>query len=296
MKKIVAVFVVLSVFTVSVFAFGNKETGTVNLAVMQGPTGFSGVFLDDFVNVSVYPSPAEIVSKIVSGELDMAVVPANYAAAFHNRDYEIKAVAVVGEGMLSVIGTDENADTISIPGAAGTPAHMAALLYEEYAPDYSVTAPAQLAQMLIAGKRTLAIMPQPFVSMVTAKNPEIRILSDVQQKWKEKTGSSQYPMSILIVRENFYRQYKDTVEAVKQSYRKSVEKVLSDPEAAAKEIEKQGIMKADLAVAAIPDCALVFKDLKKKTVRRELSVYYETLLRFVPDAIGGKMPADTLYE
>ena len=95
---------------------------------------------------------------------------------------EIQVAAVIGDGMLSVLSTDDSitsaADlvgkTIHAPGAGSTPAQMASLLIREAGLvegtdvilDYSVSAPAQLAQLVIAGKVSLAILPEPFVTMI----------------------------------------------------------------------------------------------------------------------------------
>lgn len=297
-KKITVVLLIL-VSMFYVFAQSSKEVVNdvdkeVNLAVMQGPTGFSSAMLPSYIDVSVYPSPNEAVAKIINGELDMAVLPANTAANLYNKGIKIKMVAIVGEGMLSLIGSDDKTEVLNVPGAGGTPDHMALLLYPEYKRDYSITAPAQLAQMLIAGKCKAAILPQPFVNMVLNKNSSIHILDDVQKRWKKAAGVSQYPMSVLVVSQKFAAEQSELVENVKSDYRKSIEKVLSDTRTAAKIIEEKGIMKAELAEPSIKDCAIVFKD--GKTARNELQAYFEILNNLAPDAIGSKIPDFGFYK
>lgn len=261
MKKIILTVLCLSLLPALVFAGGSKENQNVNMAVMQGPTGFSSVMLPSYVNLSVYPSPNEAVAKLVNGDLDMAVLPSNTADTLIEKGVKIKKLAVVGEGMLFVIGTDENATTLAVPGAGGTPDIMANRLYPDYEKSYSVTAPAQLAQLVIAGKVSLAILPQPFVSMVMSKNPNVKIISNVQDEWKKQTGENSYPMSILVAREDYGKDNKDLVKKVMKDYEKSVKAVLANPHEAALLIEEKGIMAADTAETAIPLCALVFKEL-----------------------------------
>ena len=270
-----------------------------------------GDFVGDMVQISVYPSPNEAVARLAKGELDMAALPANAAANLYNKGVGIKAVAIIGEGMLSVVGTgealdeaadevaDEAADevatttTINVPGAGGTPDHMAQLLYPQFEADYSVTAPAQLAQLVIAQKASLAILPQPFVSMVLRQNPNVRILSDVQEKWTALTGQEQYPMSILVVRSEYADENPLAVEMMKAAYKSSIDTILSDPETAGERIEELGIMKAAMATPAIAQCALVYKD--GKAAQEETSAYYEALLQLAPDAIGGKLPDEGFW-
>ena len=292
MKKSILIVLLLFVMFVG-FAGSAKELKDVNMAVMQGPTGFSSVMLPDYVKVSVYPSPNEAVSLLINGELDMAVLPANTAANLYNKGVKLKALAIVGEGMLKIIGTDDPSNELYVPGAGGTPEHMAMLLYPQYKRNYGVTAPAQLAQMLIAGKCKMAILPQPFVNMVLAKNPDLKTLSDVQSVWAQVTNEKSYPMSVLVATESFAKENPSLVSKVKKDYRASVKAVLEDPEKAAVVIEERGIMKADLAKGAIKDCAIVFKD--GEEIVKELDSYYKILSELAPEAIGKALPDSGFY-
>jgi NitT/TauT family transport system substrate-binding protein len=210
------------------------------------------------------------------------------ALTLYNIGVDIKAVAVVGEGMLSLIGTNESSSEVSVPGAGGTPDHMARLLYPSYEPDYSVSAPAQLAQLLIAGKTDLALLPQPFVTMVLNANSNVKVISDVQQKWKEKTGADNYPMSILVASGSFARENRKAFENAADSYRKSVSLVNENPHEAALKIEELGIMAAATAEAAIPYCALVYLD--GDEAAKLCNSYFDILFELDPEAIGNKVP------
>lgn len=292
--KLVAILLAL-IFVMPCFAQAVEEesTSSVRLGVMQGPTGFSSSALGDIAQIEVYPSPNEAVAKLVKGELDMLALPANAAASLYNKGVEIKVVAIIGEGMLSVVGTNETAKTLYVPGTGGTPDHMAKLLYPEYEKEYSVTAPAQLAQLVIAGKAELAILPEPFVTMVLSKNPKAHIISNVQQRWTNLTGQNQFPMSVLVVKATFAQEHPALVLSVKEAYKKSIETILADPVTAGERIEELGIMKAQMATPALKNCALVFKVATE--AKEELLSYYNTLLALAPDAIGGRIPDDGLW-
>ncbi len=294
MKKFALIFLLISCMSV-LFAQAVKEENneSIRLGVMQGPTGFSSSMLGDVANIEVYPSPNEVVSRLVKGELDMAALPANAVATLYNKGVDIKAVAVIGEGMLSIVGTNEDATTLFVPGTGGTPDHMAKLLYSQYEANYSVTAPAQLAQLVIAGKAELAILPQPFVTMILAQNSNAKIIDNVQEKWKALTGQEQYPMSILVVRSTYAQNNMSKVLKIKYAYKNSIENILKDPVAAGQKIEELGIMKAALATPAIENCALVYKD--ESLAKDEVNSYYSVLLNLAPDAIGGKLPNDDFW-
>ena len=208
--KAVVITVCLCVVTVSfTFAKGaaelQKEPFTINMAVMQGPSGFSSIGLNRndgiikdgvAVNLSVYPSPAEVIARLTNGEIDVAALPTNVAANLFNKGVPIRVAATVGEGMLMLLGTDytlQNIEdlagkTIHIPGAGSTPDQMARLLIQalgfdpetDVLLDYSIAAPAQLVQMLIAKKVEFALLPEPFVSVALTGEHNIRTLVDVK--------------------------------------------------------------------------------------------------------------------
>lgn len=294
MKKIlISLLLILTILPCFAQAVKEDNGSTVRLGVMQGPTGFSSSALGDIAQGEVYPSPNEAVAKLIKGELDLIALPANAAASLYNKGVGIKVLAIIGEGMLSVVGSNESAKTLSVPGAGGTPDHMASLLYPEYEKEYSVTAPAQLAQLLIAGKVELAILPEPFVTMVMSKNPNLKIISNVQERWTALTGQEQYPMSVLIAKDSFAKEHPILMKKVKEAYKNSIKTILEDPTTAGKKIEELGIMKAEMATPALANCALTFKE--GSEAKEELLAYYRTLLALAPDAIGGKVPDDGLW-
>ena len=295
MKKTILVLL-FSVFVLSLcFSHPVAETkqNPIRLAVLQGPTGFSSAMLGDDFEISVYPSPNESVARLVKGELDMAVLPANAALSLYNKGVDIVAVAVVGEGMLSLVGSNSDSVKLSVPGAGGTPDHMARLLYPSYEIDYSVAAPAQLAQLLIAGKTDLAILPQPFVTMVLNANSSLKELSNVQQMWKSLTGSDNYPMSILVASGSFARSNRKAVEKAAQDYSQSINQVNENPHMAAQKIEELGIMSASVAEAAIPYCALIYID--GNEAKKMCEKYFSILLELDSQAIGEKAPDEGFW-
>ncbi|MHC1693529.1 MAG: ABC transporter substrate-binding protein [Sphaerochaetaceae bacterium] len=291
---------------------------TVDMAVMQGPTGFSSVGLkrnggelsaDVFVEITAYPSPNEVIARLANGELDAAALPTNVAANLFNKGVKCKVAAVVGEGMLALISTDEGITEfnhlanrkILIPGAGSTPDQMTRIVTQAmgYNPDtdvqldYSVAAPAQVAQMLIAGKADLAVLPEPFISMVLKQNPKTRVLLDIQQLWSALTGLANYPMSVVVVSEAFVNTHPEAYRLFMDGLKSSVEWVNANPEAAGAMIEEAGILKAALAIPAIPRCNLVFRPAKEG--KAAMQDYLRILYWFDYDSIGGAIPDDSFY-
>jgi len=323
MKRIVSVLVVLLFVLGTAGSQPVSETQAgqpldVHLAVMAGPTGFASVGLaqngglisDELkVNLQVFPSPNEVIARLANGELDFAALPSNLASTLYNRGLKIKLAAVTGNGMLSVLSSDGSVrgvqdllgKTVHVPGAGSTPDQMSQLLLmqagmeagKDVVLDYSIAAPAQLAQMVIAGKVKLAMLPQPFVSMILGKSAKAAEVFDVQELYSSLSGVETYPMTVLVVSEAFLKNHPRATAMVLSSYEKSVAWVNANPKEAGKAIEEIGIMAAAMATPAIPSCNLVF--VPSSEAKASVQAYYNFLYSYNPAAIGGSVPGDELY-
>ena len=156
---------------------------------------------------------------------------------------------------------------ISIPGAGSTPDQMAKIIttalgfdYEsDIELDYSIAAPAQVAQMLIAEKISLAVLPEPFVTLTLNSNKNVSLLLNIQELWQALTGSGNYPMTVIVVSDKFVENHKELLPVVMGAIEESINWVNSEPSEAALLIEEVGFMKAAMAAPAIPRANLVFR-------------------------------------
>ena len=323
-RRVMSIICLVSMFLYGISAQAALERQqmveplSIRMAVMQGPSGFSSIGLtreDAFiaegikVELSVYPSPTEVIARLANGELDFAALPTNVAANLYNKGVAVKLAAVVGEGMLMLVSTDDSITelahlagrNISIPGAGSTPDQMARIITAllgfdpdyDIELDYSVAAPAQLAQMLIAGKTDIAVLPEPFVTVAFNGKPDLRILINIQDVWSMFTGSGNYPMTVLVVSDAFLAAQPKAFAALMTSMKESVEWVNANPAEAGALIEEAGILKASLAAPAIPRSSLVFKTAREAI--DSLQDYYKMLYGFDYMSIGGALPDASFY-
>ena len=68
------------------------------------------------INYESINSPDLLASRIISGEVDIAVVPTNLAASLYNRGIDYKLAASVVWGVLYVVGNEEINDWESLRG------------------------------------------------------------------------------------------------------------------------------------------------------------------------------------
>jgi len=318
-KKVFTLGLIVLVGLNSIFAQAEFEKANqsnkinVELAVMAGPTGFSSAKIakdngdigsNVLVSTSVFSSPNEVIAKLTNGDVDVAALPTNLAAILYNKGVDIKLAAVIGNGMLNVISSDPDNwvnTKIQIPGGpAATPNQIASMLIGEngyntdnFDLDYSIVSSAQLSQLLIANKTVTALLPEPFTTMVLAKNPNMQKVLDIQKMYAKTTGIQNYPMTVLVVQNKFNEEHPEAVKAILTAYKESVAYVLANPMEAAKAIEAINIMPAAMAAPAIPNCNLVYESMDEAKV--EVENYFNLLFNFDVKSVGGKLPDQGLY-
>jgi NitT/TauT family transport system substrate-binding protein len=323
-KKVIITFLMIVLVVTSLSsqavqeAQNERDRVVVNLGVMKGPSGFgvagltqkNGV-IDELTsfNVKVHSSFNEVVAKLANGELDMAALPTNVAANLYAKGVGIKLAAVTGEGMLQFITTDptiiefpdlEN-KSIAIPGVGGTPDQLTQIFFTAFGfnttdfvtLDYSISSPAQLTQMYIAGKREFVVLPEPFLSMAKAKQPNTIILLDYQSLWGALTGTPNYPMTVLVVRDSFIEAHPEVLEKALNEVKMSIDWVNTHVQEAAQEIEKQEIMSAELAKLSIPNCNLGY--IPALEAYESIDMYYNILYGFDYESIGSAVPDEDFY-
>lgn len=300
-----------------------KEKTTVRVAALKGPTGLgmlklmedgdAGNAANDY-DFTIVGDPNEIVSKISTGEVDAAAVPTNLAATLYNKTGgKVQIAAINTLGVLYMLTNGETVSdikdlkgrTVYSSGQGATP---------EYALNYILSANglepgkdvtveykaehAELATLLISGKASIGVLPEPFVTQVTAKNPDVKIALNMTEEWDKAvelsgSGKSVLTMGCLIVRTDFAQQNKEAFDSFLAEYKASAEYTNQETEAAAALSEKYDIMPAAVAKKAIPNCNIVYVD--GGDMKAKVSDFLAILFKANPKSVGGKMPGEDFY-
>ncbi len=315
MKKI-GLLLLVFILAFSLFAGCTKEeTPIIKVATLAGPTGMGMTKmideLGDKYEVSILTAPDQIVPKIISKEVDICAVPSNLASVLYKKtEGQIKVLSINTTGVLYIV---ENGDTISsvedlrgktiyASGQGASPEYILNHILEEngLVPNEDVTIiyeqeHAALANMTAAGEIDIAILPEPFVSVVTAKNTDLNVQIDMNLEWQKIHGEGTVmPMGVAIVQKDFLEKYPKAVEDFMKDYEASVNFVNDDSEAAAALIAEQGILpSAGVAKMAIPRAGISFiVDNELETV---LNQYLEVLYGYNPASVGGALPDEDFY-
>lgn len=300
-------------------AKGMSAERPVRIAGLKGPTTMGLVNLLDMeqqgtaaldYDLQLYGTADEIVPGLIKGELDMAAIPANLAAALYQKTKGgIQVMAVNTLGVLYVV---EKGDTVhSMADLAGrailstgkgtTPEYLLRYLLEKNGLDpdkdvkiqYCSEATEVTAQMAAAQKDAIAVLPQPYVTAVGMKDPSLRVALDLTAEW-DKVSDSQLVTGVTVVRTQYAQEHPDVVEAFLQEYAQSVRTANTDLDRTAALCEQQGVVaKAAIAKKALPACNIVCRT--GDEMQKDVSAYLSVLCAADPAAVGGKLPDEGFY-
>jgi NitT/TauT family transport system substrate-binding protein len=258
---------------------------------------------------SMYGSADEVVPLLVKGDIDAAAVPANLAATLYQKTKGAVETACINT--LGVLYVVENGDTIQsvadlkgqtilTTGKGTTPEYVLRYVLQQNGldPDKDVTitfaseATEALSQ-LQAGKASVAMLPQPFVTGAMAQMDGLRVALDMNEEW-QKVAGSKLVTGVLLVRRDAVENDPDGFAAFMKEYQASVDKANTDLAGTAALCEQYAIVaKAALAQKALPQCNIVFET--GTEMKTDLTNYYQVLFDADPASVGGTMPDDAFY-
>lgn len=303
--------------TSSASASGSRAT--IRVVGLKGPTGISMVKLmsdadakqtaEDY-QFSLVGSPDEVTAKVISGSVDVAAVPTNLAAVLYNKTQgKVQLAAVTTLGVLYVLTNgatvsgfaDLKGKTVYASGQGSTPEYALSYLLKQNGlqagKDVKVqylSEHAAVASALIAGKATVAVLPEPFVTQATVKNKNVKVALNLTDEWNKAVGGkSVLTMGCLIVRKDFAEKNADAFSAFLKEYKASAEYANANVDTTATLSQKYGIMDAAVAKKAIPNCSIVFMD--GADMKAKVPDFLNVLYQANPKSVGGKLPGDDFY-
>ena len=213
-----------------------EESVNVRVAALKGPTAMGMVklmsdyapveeALEDKENVvtagggntyefTLAASADEVSPKLMQGELDIACVPANLASVLYNRtDGGIVTLAVNTLGVLYIVENGNSVQsmadlagrTIVASGKGSTPEYALRYLLTENGidPDTGVTIDwksehSECVASLASGAATIAMLPQPFVTVAQTQLPDLRVALDLTEEWDALDNGSALLTGVVV--------------------------------------------------------------------------------------------------
>ena len=293
---------------------------TVRVGSLKGPTSMGLVHLMDLAakeesrcnyEFTMVTAADELLGKMVSGDLDIALIPANVASVLYNKtEGGISVIDINTLGVLDIVASDDSIQSIAdlkgktlyLTGKGTTPDYVIRYLLsanglteDDVTLEFKSEA-TEVAAVLKEQPDAIGLLPQPFVTAACAQNEDLKIVLDLTKEWQavQGEGGSQLVTGVTVVRDGFLEQNQPLVDAFLEEHQASTEFTLSDPAAASELIAAQGIIeKAPVAQKALPYCNIVC--ITGDEMKAALSGYLQVLADQDPQAVGGKLPGDDFY-
>lgn len=253
-------------------AAASAEDAVIRVGALKGPTSMGLVnMMDEHPEYSYTMETAAdaITAGIVSGDLDIALVPANLASVLYNKTQGgISVIDINTTSVLYIVSSDENlasmkdlaGKTVYLTGKGTTPDYVLQYLLaandmsaDDVTLEYKSEA-TEVASVLAEDPDAIGLLPQPFVTAACMQNDQLKVVLSLEDEW-EKVQSGSIVTGVTIVRNEFLSEHQDLVDEFLAAHEKSAYEVNDNPAAAAEKIVELGIVaKQPIAEKAIPMC------------------------------------------
>ena len=298
----------------------DSATEPLRVGSLKGPTTIGLVSLMDKASngesegayeFTMAADASELAAQVVSGDLDIALVPANLASVLYQKTKQgIEVIDINTLGVLYVVSADDSihnigdlkGKTLYMTGKGTTPDYVLQYLLkanslstDDVTIEYKSEA-TEVAAVLKEQEDAIGLLPQPFVTAAMAQNENLKMVLDLTEEWDKtqpENGSS-LVTGVTVCRKEVLEQNPEAAEMFVKEHGESAEWVNANVTDAAELVAAAGIIeKAPIAAKAIPYCSIVCID--GEDMKTRLSGYLEALYEMDPSAVGGQMPDDGFY-
>lgn len=288
----------------------------INVMVLNGTTGFGMANLMDAnangaatqaYNFTVETDASNIVAGLANGSVDIAALPTNAAATVYNKTQgKVQVLALNTLGVLYLV-TDGSVTVESMADLAGqtvyAPAQNPSFIFQNIVQangltdvtiDNTYAQPADLNAAVASGQVSIAVLPEPMVTVARAQNPNLVVALDLTAEWDKVCTPGSLVQGCVVVRKAFAEENTAAVAAFLEEYGASIEAMTADIQGTAAKIEANGIFaKGPVAAKAIPNCNVCF--ITGAEMRSALSEFLNIMFAVAPASVGGAVPGEDFY-
>ena len=296
------------------------KAATVRVASLKGPTSIGLVqFMDradagktkNRYDFTISAAADEIVPRVIKGDVDIALIPANVASVLYNKTKgAVEVLDINTLGVLNVVTGDAGVTafsdlagrTVYMTGKGATPEYAMNYLLDRAGIADQVTLefksePTEVLSALMADTSAVGVLPEPFKTAAIVKSEgKLSAPLDLTRVWDELAGDtgSKLLTGVTVVRRAFARKHPAAVEEFLSGHRKSAKAVNGAPATWAQAVVDAGIVdNAKIAEKALPGCQIVCET--GSEMKRALSGYLKVLADADASSVGGKLPGSDFY-
>lgn len=294
---------------------GQQETTVeVRIGSLKGPTSMGLVELmnlDKNYSFTMETDASVLLTSMVKGELDIALLPANVAATLYQKtEGNVTVIDVNTLGVLYLLTADESVSsvadlkgkTVYLTGKGTTPDYVLQYLLQEnglslgdLTLEYKSES-AEVAAVLAENPDAIGLLPQPFATSAKTKNQALINMINLNDEWNAVQGDEggMLVTGVTVVRNEFLEEHKEIVEAFISDHKESADFVNKNTSEAAELVVSYGILdNKEIAEQALPLCSITCLD--GAQMQTALSGYLDVLYQFNPESVGGALPKEDFY-
>lgn len=299
---------------------GDNCQAGVRVGSLKGPTSMGLVYLMDkaqkgetenHYEFTMTGAADELVGKIASGDLDIALIPANVASVLYTKTQKNVTVLDINTlGVLYVVASDDSiasvADlkgkTVYMTGKGTTPEYVMNYLLKENglaAGDVDLqfkSEATEVASLLKENPEAIGVLPQPFATAACVQNEALKPVVDLTEAWNalNQDSGSMLVTGVTIVRSDFLRENRSPTQMFLEDHRESAQYAVDHVDETAELVAAAGIVeKAPIAKKALPYCNIVC--MTGQEMKDALSGYLNVLYEQDAKSVGGQLPGDDFY-
>lgn len=320
-NKALAVMMSIAFCIMILTGCGNSvETTDIRVGSLKGPTSMGLVYLMNRsekgetaynYTFTIEAAADVLLSKMVSGDIDIILVPANVASVLYNKtDGGVSVIDINTLGVLYMVSGDVSirsmedlkGKTVYLTGKGTTPDYVLRYLLTEN--DLTIndmdieykSEATEVAAVLAENPEAVGVLPQPFVTAACMQNEELSVVIDMTKEWAAVQGEDAGSLvtGVTIAMNDFLQENPEAAAEFMKEHKASAAYANAYVEEAAALVAVYGIIdKVPVAVKAMPYCNITYID--GEDMKRVLSGYLEVLYRQDASSVGGSLPDDDFY-
>ena len=274
----------------------------------------------DEVSFIPWNNPDQLRAMLVSGQVDVAVIPSNVAAALYNKGIGIRLLMVTeANGLLSILSagrrlTDISAlrgQRIAVPFRNDMPDIILSRLLRQAGldPEQDVkrvyaASPVEAVQLLLLGRAGHAFLAEPMTTLAELRSrkfirdgkasADLHRSPSVEAMWSKSAGAGRGPFVAAIAVSAAVQDDTTLMATLTGAYRTAFEKMKSDPGRAAGLLQQHfPQLKAGLIAKAF--AGITSRVHPAASEKEAILSFFGQILAEYPKALGGRLPDDGIF-
>jgi len=308
LRIFLTVFIVISAFLIFSPALSAEQIAKIS--VSSSPSSLPIYYMQENSDLNiealVHKNRDIVLSRLMKGDVDLALLSTNEAAKLYNKgiDIQLAGVHTWGYFYIATLNPEINSwndlkgKEIYVPDKGGPMDIIFHYLAEKTGLDVKndITLKRgklrEVAQLMINDMAVTSVLREPFLSQLLYRNSKAKIAADIQKLW-EKYTFHKFPQSSLVVRKEFAEKNPEFMAELSREYKNAVSWVNKNKLESAQLLEKHLDFPAEIAELGHERLNLNYVD--AEDAKKSLSSYFSILAEKNPDSVGGRVPDEEFY-